>query len=153
MSFSFVPKTDAEIEALQNQGLLTEGTYPFQVKAIDQLISKSGNSMLKVKLSVLEKDGSARIIFDYLVAMDTMMFKIKHFCESIGLADQYSKGMFDPQECIDRSGMAILGIQKGNAKPDGTGNYADKNSIKDYVKSDKLQKAADDKMLNEDIPF
>ncbi len=153
MSFSFDPKTDAEIAALQNQGLLTEGNYPFQVRAIDQLVSKNGNNMLKLKLAVLEKDGSARMIFDYLVAMDSMMFKIKHFCEAIGLEDKYAKGNFNPQECIDRSGVAVVGVQKGNPKPDGSGNFPDKNIIKDYVKSEKKQNAIPDKTLNDDIPF
>lgn len=153
MSFAFDPKTDAEIEALQNKGLLTEGSYPFQVKAIDQLISKSGNSMLKITLSVLEKDGSSRTIFDYLVALDSMMFKIKHFCEAIGLEESYKKGNFDPQDCIDRSGMALVSVQKGNPKPDGSGNFPDKNIIKDYVKSDKPAAAKVDNTLNDQIPF
>lgn len=156
MSFSFAPKNDEEIHAIQNQGLLPEGVYPFQVKAVEQLVSKTGNSMLKIRLSVLEKDGSSRTIFDYLVATDQMIFKLKHFCEAIGLEDKYSKGCFEPQDCLERSGSAFISVQKGSAKPDGSGNYPDKNQVKDYVKANEVAKpkaAAVDKDFDDDIKF
>ncbi len=152
--FSFSPKTDAEIAAMQNQGLLEEGVYKFTVKHVEQCVSQSDNSMLKIRLSVFEKSGGMRVIFDYLVATDRMMFKLKHFCESIGLQDKYTDGKFNPQECVNRSGYAYVSIQKGSARPDGLGNYPDKNQIKDYVLGD----AAEDqkkkyKDFDDDVKF
>ncbi len=149
--FSFSPKTDAEIKALQNEGLLPEGVYRFTVKGVEQTVSKTDNSMLKLRLAVYEEKGSSRTIVDYLVATDKMMFKLKHFCEAIGLEDKYAKGTFNPQDCVDRQGLALVSIQKGSAKPDGTGNYPDKNQIKDYVPAN--EKAAPAKFADDDIKF
>lgn len=154
MSFSFSPKSDSEIEAIQNRALLPDGMYPFVVKEYEQKISKSGNEMLQVRLAIMDKDGSQRNLTDYLVATDQMMFKLKHFCETIGFEKEYEKGNFEPSKCIGRSGKALIGIQKGSAKQDGTGSYPDKNSIKDYVKSEeKKSKVAIDPDLNDDIKF
>lgn len=153
MSFAFNPKTDAEIDAIQNRALLPDGIYPFTVKDFEQKISKSGNEMLQVRLGVIDKDGSERNIIDYLVATDQMMFKLKHFCDTIGFEKEYAKGQFEPSKCVGRSGKATIGIQKGGAKMDGSGYYADKNNIKDYVKSDEKQKLPADVDLNDDITF
>jgi hypothetical protein len=158
MSFSFLPRSDDEIHAIQNRALLSDGIYPFIVKAIESQVSKSNNSMLKLKIGVIDAKGEERNIIDYLLGTDQMIYKLKHFCESIGMEDKYAKGNFEPQDCINRSGKVKIGVQKGAPKPDGDGFYPDKNSVKDYVKGDvepkkaeKAEKAKDD--FNDDIKF
>lgn len=154
MSFAFSPKTDAEINAIQNRALLPDGIYPFIVKDFEQKMSKSGNEMLQIRIGILDTDSSERNITDYLVATDQMMYKLKHFCDTIGFEKEYEKGLFEPAKCVGRSGKAIIGIQKGSAKQDGSGFYPDKNCIKDYVKGD--EKKVDSKIdpdLNDDINF
>ncbi len=151
--FSFNPLSDDQINALQNRGLLADGVYPFTVKAIEQSHSKSGNAMLKVRLGILAAEGDERNIIDYLVATEQMMFKLKHFCEAVGLEDNYAKGNFSPSDCINRSGRVRIGVQKGGAKDDGSGFYPDKNSVKDYVKLELVPKVDDKPPFDDDIKF
>lgn len=139
MTFLFNPLSDDQINAIQNRSLLTDGIYPFVVKAVEEQCSKSGILMLKVKLVVVAAENDMRVIFDYLLATEQMMFKLKHFCESIGIGDKYNQGGFEPSDCIERSGRVKIGIQKGAAKDDGSGFYPDKNSVKDYVKSEEVE--------------
>jgi len=132
--FAFNSLTDEEILAVQNEGLLPDGIYPFIVRAINPKTSSSGNPMLEVKVGILDKDGNERVITDYLVATKKMMFKLKHFCEAVGFEEEYKNGQFDPARCINKRGQTLIGVQKGNIKPDGFSFYADKNIIKDYIK-------------------
>lgn len=138
MTFLFNPLSDEQINAIQNRALLTDGIYPFVVKSVEEQCSKSGILMLKVRLAVVASEHDIRTIIDYLLATEQMMFKLKHFCETIGIADKYEKGGFEPSDCINRSGKVKIGIQKGAAKDDGSGFYPDKNTVKDYVKSDEI---------------
>lgn len=152
MSFVFVPKSDTEIHEIQNRSLLPEGIYPFLVKDIVESTSSKGNAMLEILLSFIDTNGGERNIKDYLTATDQMIFKLKHFCDAIGLAEDYAKGSVITQKCIGRSGKASIGTQKGNAKPDGTGYYPDKNNVKDYIKTENVQNSILPD-LNDPIPF
>ena len=155
MSFNFNALSNEQINDLQNEDLLPEGDYSFTVITTEEQFSKSGNSMLKVRLKIVSAEHGERTIYDYLVNTPKMMFKIKHFCEAIGLEEQYSKGNFSANDCIDRSGKVTIGVQKGNAKPDGSGFYPDKNSVQDYVKSDSVvvKKAPAEDFHDDAIPF
>lgn len=153
-AFSFIPRTDAEIQDIKNRKLLSEGIYPFIVREVSPEVSKSNNPMLKVRLGIIDNQGNERSIIDYLLATDEMIFKLKHFCESIGFEEEYSKGSFDPLKAIGRSGSAKIGIQKGNIRNDGT-LFDDKNSVRDYVKTEFVQKKPVEiaPPLNDDIAF
>lgn len=134
--FSFKPMSDEEINVLQNRELLKDGVYPFVVKEMSEQHSKNGNPMLKVRLEVVVNQNHKVSIFDYLVSTEKMMFKLKHFCEALGLIESYAKGSFSFSDCIGRSGKCKIAIDKGSAKPDGSGFYPDKNIVKDYVSHD-----------------
>lgn len=147
MSFSFNPLSDEQIIALSNQNLLPDGDYDFEVVNAVSSYSDAGNAMIKVTLSV--KCGKeARIITDYLVASEKMMFKLKHFCESIGLENEYKSGNFLVSGCITRVGRAKIVLEKGKPRKDGDGFYQDKNAVKDYIV---LLKVVED--FNDDIKF
>lgn len=154
-SFRFTPKTDAEIHSLQNQGLLSDGVYVFTVKEVTQTVSQSNNPMLKIRLSVLESTGTYRSIEDYLLATDTMIYKLKHFCDATGLENEYAQGNIEPNKIMNRSGLVKIGTQKGKPKPDGAGSFPDRNSVKDYIKDESAQKISVDNAppFNEDINF
>lgn len=149
--FSFKPLTDDEITALKNEGLLTEGTYSFTVKSIEIKKSEAGNEMLKILLDVKAAANDIRVLTDYLVITEKMMFKLKHFCEAIGLQDAYDAGKFMINACVGRAGRCIIGVQKGKPKPDGSGYYSDKNSVRDYVKQETLSTAKAD--FDDEIKF
>lgn len=153
--FSFNPKSDEEINAIQNRHLLPDGIYPFIVKEIEEYISSKGNPMLKVRLGVLDNEnGEERNILDYLLSTDQMIFKLKHFCEAIGLGKEYLAGKLDLEKCLNRSGECVINIQKGTAREDNT-LYPDKNSVRDYIVNDLPQEKPVDKndFINDDIKF
>jgi hypothetical protein len=129
MSFSFTPLSDDQINAQSESFLLPEGDYPFEVKEAAHQYSANGNAMIKLRIKVNED----RHLFDYLVATEKMMFKLKHFCESVGMSEEYKKGNFLVNGCIGRMGKVRIGIEKGKAKADGSGFYSPKNTVKDYV--------------------
>ena len=145
-------------EALNAMNIIEPGVYNFEVmKATDELSKSSGKEMIKLMLRMWDKNGSERIVFDYL--LDSMPHKLKHFTDCTGLVDKYIFGDMSAEDCIGRTGKLELVIQKGKQKPDGSGMYNDSNSVKDYVKvlsDDKkiappIQVSGDD--LNDDIPF
>ncbi len=153
-AFSFTPKSEAEIHAIQNRGLLPDGIYPFIVREVKQEVSKSNNNMLKVVISVTGQNNDRRNVVDYLLATDEMMFKLRHFCETVGLEKEYESGSFMPNQFINRGGFAKIGTKKGNAKDDGSGFYPDKNTVKDYVKLADVKKTLDgNAAFNDDINF
>jgi len=156
--FSFAPLSDLEIEELQNENLLKEGIYPFIVRSYEVKTSQAGNEMIKLRLGILDENDKERSVFDYLVFTKKMMFKVKHFCETIGFTEEYAAGKFDPMKMVNKKGRAYISVQKGNAKEDGSGYYPDKNNIKDYVVDGEDNKkhakeGGKDNFLNDDIGF
>lgn len=87
--------------------------------------------MLKVRIAVVATPEDVRTIYDYLLSTDKMIYKLKHFCESIALGEQYKKGLLNFGDCIGRSGQVRIGIQPGKAK-EGGGFWPDKNTVEDY---------------------
>ena len=112
--------------------------------------------MLEVIAAVIDPEGSERNIKDFLMTNETMIFKLKHFCEAIGLEKEYSEGKLDPVKCLGRTGKCRIGIQKGQLKPDGSGFYNDRNVIKDYITIKEVKVEPEvkvDPSLNDDVPF
>jgi hypothetical protein len=132
MSFSFPPMTESELQALN---MVEDGIYDFNVMKATQKTSKSGNQMIELQLVIWDKQGKEHIVFDYLVSITSMVYKIKHFCDTVGLDKEYQSGSFDVMQCEGRTGKAHIIIQAGQPNPNG-GMYADKNAVKDYVMTD-----------------
>ena len=152
--FSFTPKTDQEIAAMQNRGLLAEGVYKFIVTEAKPMISQSGNSMIQLRLAIKGVDNIDRNVFDFLVSSEEMIFKIKHFCEAVGLESAYAAGAFNAQDCMGKGGNAKIVVQKGKLRADGSGFYPDKNGVRDYIKSYAQPTVGSGaEMFNDDLPF
>lgn len=144
------PMSEEEIDA---SGLLEDGTYDFEVIKSTHKVSKSGNPMAELQLS-LWGDDTRHVVYDYLVfsAVPLNIRKVKHFCDATGLQKEYEKGEI-PEELEGKSGKLILGKQEGRDKPDG-GKYPDRNSVVDYIarqSGDKPKK--DDIPFSDDVPF
>lgn len=131
--FRFTPISEDDIRKNQNHHLLTPGTYPFTVKEIRQAVSQAGNPMIEVRHWIKDKEGNSFGVFDCLLATPKMIFKLKHFLESIGMGELYKAGQFDIYKCLEKKGRAQIIVKKGDAKKDGSGYYADKNAVKDYI--------------------
>lgn len=154
MSFCFTPLSDAELNELQNRDLLPDGNYAFIVRGAEYQTSGKGNPMLKIKLGVLATPHNEHVIFDYLMATDKMIFKLKHFCETLGLDEQYKQGNLRSEDCINKMGKVKIGRQKGSQKPDLSGYFPDKNCVRDYVKYENPAAAGKPEPgFNDDITF
>jgi hypothetical protein len=160
MSFAFEPMSEEQIKSLN---FMEEGEYSFEVTKATQKTSKSGNPMIELQLKVWEKqNGGVKIIFDYLVSTKNMLYKIKHFCDSVGLEKEYLAGSFEAEDCIGRMGFAYIILQKGQPK-EGGGYYTDKNAVQDYVANkskghtepllDAKERSEHADLFDDDIPF
>jgi hypothetical protein len=168
--FEFTPRTEEEVQKMSRPPLLAEGEADFEVIRVisedkgARLMSKSGNPMLQLTLKVWDKDGNEGKVDDWLVFMDVMMFKIKHFWDSVGKPEVFASGKFDPGDCFGKCGKLKLTIQKGNEKPRDKWKgsepefYPDRNSVKDYIefskdKANRKTKENDAPFFDDDIPF
>lgn len=159
MSFSFPPMTEDELQALN---MVDDGIYDFEVVKATQKTSKSGNQMIELQLLVWDKSGKAHTVFDYLVSITSMVYKIKHFCDTVGLDKEYLAGNFDVMQCDGRRGKAHIIVQAGQPNSNG-GMYPDKNAVRDYVMTDAGAVKVDlsgskspepkDQLSDDDIPF
>jgi len=136
-------KTDQE---LQEMSLIEPGQYPFEVIEAEDRISKSGNEMIWLKLKIWDSLGRERFIFDYL--LDSMAHKVKHFCDITNMQDKYENENLLATDCLGKSGHLDLIIQK-----DKTGQYADRNSVRDYVVKKSVEKVIETPFVDDDIPF
>ncbi len=142
----FNPLSDKEI---QEMNLTPEGEYQFRIMQAENVTSKAGNTMIKLAIMIWDHAGRERTVYDYLMAIDSMMYKVKHFCDAVGLKDKYESGAFDAKDCIGQMGFLKLIIQK-----DKNGVYPDKNAVSDYLIKEKYTpQKSDVEFKDDDIPF
>jgi hypothetical protein len=149
----FIPKSEEELNEL-----FQPGRYIAEVFKAEEKTSKSGNEMIELQLKVYSQNMSeTRLVFDYLVDIKSMAYKIKHFCDSCGITKIYESGKLSAENCIGKSCQVVLII-----KEDKEGAYPPKNAIKDYVKKvESNQKTVEVpgfgqgtvESNNDDIPF
>ncbi len=146
----FTPKTEEEI---QSMNLIDPGIYQYEVAAAKEKMSKSGNEMIELSLRIWDKNGQEKMVFDYL--LEAMQFKLLHFTETTGLAENYKAGNLRADDCVGRAGNVEIIVQKGQVNPMG-GMYPDKNAVKDYLENKILSAKKDDSppFVDDDtIPF
>jgi hypothetical protein len=144
-------------EEINESGLYPAGTYDFEVLEAQDQTSKSGNEMIMLKIAIFNSDGASRHCFDYLVSTPGASFKVRHFCESVGILSQYESGEIDTDTLVGRSGRAKIKIDKGN------GDFPAKNAVVDYVKAEStmhdaagervVQRQTVSEELDDSIPF
>ena len=122
----FTPKTESE---LKESALLPEGEYTFEILTAEDTQSKStGNDMLKLSLRIFENGGeNSQRVFDYLVSIDSMIWKIRHFAEAIGMLPEYESGEMLAETLPGRTGKCKIVIQPAS------GQWDAKNVVKDYL--------------------
>ena len=149
--FEFQSMTEEQIDRL---GLMEEGKYDFEVVKSERKSSSKGNPMAELQLKVWGNDGHARILRDYLVftPQQLCMRKIKHFCEAVGLEEEYKKGQI-PEKLDTYCGRLKLEIKAAEVGKDGK-DYPAKNNVADYLKRSKNEpRNVIDKNFDDDIPF
>jgi hypothetical protein len=151
----FKPLDDNDIDKGRKE-LLPDGDYVFDVSKCQNTQSKNGNNMAKLTLTVWSKDATHVTVYDYLVFTDSFLNrkKIKDFCLSVGLLDEYKKGEI-PSDLQGFSGKCKIGTQEGMSRGEGDHKifYSDKNIVIDYLLAD----VTDHKTVKEnnldDLPF
>lgn len=138
MSNNYKPMTADEAAKLS---VRPEGTYAFEV--IDSVAGVSkvkgdgsgGNPMIALTLSFFDDQGDRFEVKDWLVHSPNRWAekKVYDFAVNAGCLAKYADGTFAAEDCLGKSGWAKLGIQQGQEKPDGSGRYNDKNSVKYYT--------------------
>ena len=128
---SYTPITPDEAARLS---LKPEGTYAFDVLEAADGTSKKGNSMIAVTLGFYDDNGDRFSVKDWLVHSDNRWAEKKFFdfANTANLSVQYSAGTLKGEDCLGKSGFAMVGIEKGKPK-DGGGNFPDRNVVKYYV--------------------
>ncbi len=148
----FESKSESEIA---ESNMIPEGEYPFEINSATEQTSKSGNEMVKLWVHIVDTEGKGHGIWDYLVAIDSMAYKLRHFAEATGMLPEYEQGEMTADSMVGCTGKCKVGIQPAK---DG---YPAKNTIKDYIKRTtpvpakgavtKPKAATDD--LDDSIPF
>lgn len=103
--------------------------------------------MVKVKLNV-HGPGFDSHVFDYFSDWFSE-FKLKHFCESVGIEDDYQNGEVDPSRNAWEGKQGFVKIEIEEA----SGNYAEKNSVSDYLESDSRADKPEKPEGVDDVPF
>jgi hypothetical protein len=122
MPLEFTPKTEEELKSV----MLEKGEYDFDVIGAEEQTSKSGNAMIKLTLKAYGHNGETAIVYDYLLA--ALEYKVKHFCDTAGLTNEYQMGILTSDMCLNKCGKCKLDIQH-----DKEGKYDPKNVVKDYI--------------------
>lgn len=140
----FTPKTEAEVSAFE---LFPVGEYDFDVIKAADVVSSKGNEMIKLELDIYAANGNKTRVFDYL--LEALAYKLKHFCDCVGLSKAYEEGKLNAEMCMGKAGRCKLGIQK-----DKNGEYPDKNVVNDYCIEKKPEKNEMNFDINDaNIPF
>lgn len=104
------------------------GEYDFEVlDASDEISQRTNAEMIKLTLQVFNREGKTRKVFDYLVSIASMQFKVRHFAEATGMVAQYEAGEMDIHDIVNRSGRLKLRIKPAQ------GNYQEGNEVQDYI--------------------
>lgn len=91
---------------------IKEGRYVFKVANAEEQTSKNGNPMIKLDISVRISDYKSLPIFDYLVSTERALFKIKQFCQSVGL--DFAGGSISVDDVIGKQGEALFMHETGS---------------------------------------
>lgn len=141
----------------ETRNIIEKGEYQFIVKDIKRTLTKKGNyEMLVVDLELLDNLGRVRKLKDWIVLMDEMGWKLRHFAASCGLLEQYESQTLDTQHFLNREGVVKISV--GDQKDEhGQLTGLKQNSVADYIKPENVkvaqQKTNDDSFIEDDIPL
>lgn len=140
---NFKPKSEEECSKFK---LLEKGDYEFEIlSAIDKISKSSGNEMIELVVRIYADGEPAAQIFDYL--MESVSYKLRHCAAACGLLKHYDVGVLQAEMFVGKTGVCSVVIQK-----DKTGQYSDKNVIRDYLVKE-VSAQAQAQTVNDGLPF
>lgn len=105
--------TEQEIEA--ERPVLHAGVYPFEVAAVEDKISKTGNPMLVLTLKVYDSEGRIFNVLDWIVLTKKMIYKLKHFAESVEKPSLYNENSrLNTEEFLNAAGYVKTKVEKND---------------------------------------
>lgn len=139
-------------------GLAAPGLYEFKIiRAIAKMTrDKTGPNgniipgvpMLELGLQCWDHNKCREFfVTEYLTYNENFKYKLKHFCETVGLVEQMENGSLSPDDCIGKCGQAKIYI-----KVDKEGKFDDCNAVRDYMPS-KEQANINKLPFNDELPF
>jgi len=104
---------------------LPEGAYQFTVLDANEKRSQGGNTMIELQLLVKGPNGDELRVYDHLVFVKNMSWKIDHFRAATGETVVAGPASLEALDCIDRTGRALLTTEKFQGR--------EQNKIADYI--------------------
>ncbi len=160
MEYNYEPLSEEEAQKKRFH-LMENGTYKGVVEHAEGKMSSSNNPMGVFRLRVWDNEGQPRELIDYITFAPSMVWKLRHLCDSTGLIKEFEEKKFRPELAIGKSVVVNIKTQSGkeipldklNGKAPGS-KYSDKNVIDDYV----VQAATTNAVMptddfNDDVPF
>jgi hypothetical protein len=116
---------------MREDALPKKGRHRFRVLRGNEKRSTNGNDMLNLKLMVNINNRDV-LMFDTLMLMPSMFWKVEHFCKAVGMPEKIDQGMLMAQDCDGREGW--LDIDHRTNKQTGEIEAY----VKDYVKPEDI---------------
>jgi hypothetical protein len=127
-----------------------EGTFLFEViEAEDGFAKESGNELINMKLEILIDD-IPLTVYDWLVGHPKSLFKVKQFCRSVGMLDQFESGEVDANSVLNKRGLAEFKF--GDEKTNKNGQPVRYLEVKHYL-SPQQQGDSPPPLTDDDIPL
>lgn len=129
----FTPKSEEQIKQdqirRQEERLLAAGECDFEVIGADeQFNDKNKCDMLVLTLRIWDKNGKEAVQKDWILNNEQFEWKLRHFCHSANLGDDYESGDLSTYSMRGKTGKLMLSVRK-----DKKGEFADQNSVQDYI--------------------
>ena len=137
----FEPLSDDDMDKMNPQ--FQPGLTTFKVIEATEKVSKQGNPMIEMTLQCKDASGIKRRMYDRIMALPKMMWKLKHFCEAAGMPEKYESKNISADDCVEKTGVCMTQNQK---QEDGTLKIV----VKDYIEMDPDHMP---KEFNDEIPF
>lgn len=144
-------------DALNNSKKLAPGDANFKIiDATDEdkkkggpLISKAGNQMMKVTLSIRDANGGNGILDDYFISDQS--WKLHKLLKSVARSIWYKNGFLKPENLKNLTGQCIL-------KDDSSPQYPNRVKVASYIDCEGMEASNDPRPRDpldalDDIPF
>ena len=111
----------------EEAGIWPEGNYAAAIVGCESKTSQKGSPMDVVTFDIFK--GAEKITMkEYFVLQGRALFKLKNLAESIGQADSYRDGSFNPHNYINTRVDVELVVENDD-------QYGDQNRIKRFTKA------------------
>jgi hypothetical protein len=123
-----VSETDA-LKASRKSGTWKPGWYPSGIETAREYVSPGGNECFELGHAVRNAAGDVRNMRDYLVAVESQMFKLRRAIEAVGCLEKYlAEEEITAEDFVTREDIEVkLEIERKNG--------FSRNVIRDYRKA------------------